>query len=99
MECVYKQAEHGTALRFGPCAELDHAQTPAIPGGAASVCIAATARTQLEAKSEMMVRQAETLEKNMELADIPDTALKVSRIAIGTWAIGGWMWGGTDESE
>ena len=35
----------------------------------------------------------------MELADIPDTALKVSRIAIGTWAIGGWMWGGTDESE
>jgi aryl-alcohol dehydrogenase-like predicted oxidoreductase len=47
----------------------------------------------------MMVRQAETLEKNMELADIPGTSLKVSRIAIGTWAIGGWMWGGTDESE
>jgi aryl-alcohol dehydrogenase-like predicted oxidoreductase len=22
---------------------------------------------------------------------------KVSRIALGTWAIGGWMWGGTDE--
>jgi len=21
---------------------------------------------------------------------------KVSRIALGTWAIGGWMWGGTD---
>ncbi len=38
----------------------------------------------------------ETLEKNMELADIPGTALKISRIAIG---IGGWMWGGTDESE
>jgi len=35
----------------------------------------------------------------MELADIPGTSLKVSRIAIGTWAIGGWMWGGTDESE
>ena len=35
----------------------------------------------------------------MELADIPGTSLKVSRIAIGTWAIGGWMWGGTDEAE
>ena len=27
------------------------------------------------------------------------TPLKVSRIALGTWAIGGWMWGGTDEKE
>ena len=24
---------------------------------------------------------------------------KVSRIALGTWAIGGWMWGGTNEDE
>jgi aryl-alcohol dehydrogenase-like predicted oxidoreductase len=24
--------------------------------------------------------------------------LKVSRIALGTWAIGGWMWGGTNEA-
>jgi aryl-alcohol dehydrogenase-like predicted oxidoreductase len=46
-----------------------------------------------------MVRQAETLEINMELAAIPGTSLKVSRVAIGTWAIGGWMWGGTDEAE
>ncbi len=36
---------------------------------------------------------------NMELVDIPGTSLKVSRIALGTWAIGGWMWGGTDEAE
>ena len=27
------------------------------------------------------------------------TPLKVSRIALGTWAIGGWMWGGTNEDE
>ena len=46
-----------------------------------------------------MARQSETLEVNMELADIPGTSLKVSRVAIGTWAIGGWMWGGTDEAE
>jgi aryl-alcohol dehydrogenase-like predicted oxidoreductase len=23
----------------------------------------------------------------------------VSRIALGTWAIGGWMWGGSDEAQ
>ena len=38
-------------------------------------------------------------QSNVELADIPGTSLRVSRIAIGTWAIGGWMWGGTDEVE
>jgi aryl-alcohol dehydrogenase-like predicted oxidoreductase len=46
-----------------------------------------------------MVRQTETLEINMERIDIPGTSLKVSPIALGTWAIGGWMWGGTDEAE
>jgi aryl-alcohol dehydrogenase-like predicted oxidoreductase len=24
---------------------------------------------------------------------------RISRIALGTWAIGGWMWGGTDEDQ
>lgn len=33
----------------------------------------------------------------MEKTVIPGTDLEVSRIALGTWAIGGWMWGGTDE--
>jgi aryl-alcohol dehydrogenase-like predicted oxidoreductase len=46
-----------------------------------------------------MARQSETLEIDMELTGIPGTSLKVSRVAIGTWAIGGWMWGGTDEAE
>src|ERR1700736_2085968 len=46
-----------------------------------------------------MTRQVETREIDMELAEIPGTLLKVSRVAIGTWAIGGWMWGGTDEAE
>jgi aryl-alcohol dehydrogenase-like predicted oxidoreductase len=44
-----------------------------------------------------MTRQNETL--GMEPIDIPGTSLKPSRIALGTWAIGGWMWGGTDEAE
>jgi aryl-alcohol dehydrogenase-like predicted oxidoreductase len=26
-------------------------------------------------------------------------ALEASHIALGTWAIGGWMWGGTEESD
>src|ERR1700720_3739271 len=46
-----------------------------------------------------MAHQAEALQLNRELTGIPGTSLKVSPIAIGTWAIGGWMWGGTDEAE
>ena len=45
-----------------------------------------------------MTSQAEAIETNMEYVDIPGTGLRVSRVAIGTWAIGGWMWGGTDEA-
>jgi aryl-alcohol dehydrogenase-like predicted oxidoreductase len=35
----------------------------------------------------------------MEQVDIAGTRMKASRVAIGTWAIGGWMWGGSEESE
>ena len=35
----------------------------------------------------------------MEYTIISGTGMNVSRIAQGTWAIGGWMWGGTDERE
>jgi aryl-alcohol dehydrogenase-like predicted oxidoreductase len=34
-----------------------------------------------------------------ETIAIPGTNLNPTRIALGTWAIGGWMWGGTDEAE
>jgi aryl-alcohol dehydrogenase-like predicted oxidoreductase len=46
-----------------------------------------------------MARQAEVLKTGMEFAGIPGTSFELSRVAIGTWAIGGWMWGGTDEAE
>src|SRR3984893_5074120 len=46
-----------------------------------------------------MTDQAEAVRTKMELTAIPGTSLKVSPVAIGTWAIGGWMWGGTDEAE
>jgi aryl-alcohol dehydrogenase-like predicted oxidoreductase len=46
-----------------------------------------------------MTRQAVAIKMSSELTEIPGTSLKVSPVAIGTWAIGGWMWGGTDEAE
>src|SRR6266403_1400116 len=38
-------------------------------------------------------------EVQTESFDIPGTQLRVSRVALGTWAMGGWMWGGTDKRE
>jgi aryl-alcohol dehydrogenase-like predicted oxidoreductase len=46
-----------------------------------------------------MIRKAKALKMNTERTEIPGTSLSVSPVAIGTWAIGGWMWGGTDEAE
>lgn len=33
----------------------------------------------------------------MEYINVTGTELRASRIGLGTWAIGGWMWGGTEE--
>jgi aryl-alcohol dehydrogenase-like predicted oxidoreductase len=33
----------------------------------------------------------------IENVEIPGTGLITSRVGLGTWAIGGWMWGGTEE--
>ena len=46
-----------------------------------------------------MTPEASLLDSHMEYAEISGTSLKPSRVALGTWAIGGWMWGGTDESQ
>jgi len=35
----------------------------------------------------------------METTKLNGIAIEASRVALGTWAIGGWMWGGTDEEE
>jgi len=40
-----------------------------------------------------------TASVSMEYAGIAGTPLTISRVALGTWAIGGWMWGGTDDRE
>ncbi|ODA67418.1 General stress protein 69 [Methyloligella halotolerans] len=35
----------------------------------------------------------------METIEIGNSGLTASRIGLGTWAIGGWMWGGTEEAD
>jgi aryl-alcohol dehydrogenase-like predicted oxidoreductase len=40
--------------------------------------------------------QTTSHEATMEYLAVP---FKLSRIALGTWAIGGWMWGGTNDDE
>src|SRR6266436_5179971 len=53
-------------------------------------------------QSNRMQQQADQMQRPeaaAELVDIPGTALQVSRVALGTWAMGGWMWGGTDERD
>jgi len=35
----------------------------------------------------------------MEQISIGNSGLTTSRVGLGTWAIGGWMWGGTDEAQ
>jgi len=35
----------------------------------------------------------------METIQIPGIKVPSSRIGLGTWAIGGWLWGGTDEQD
>jgi aryl-alcohol dehydrogenase-like predicted oxidoreductase len=53
-------------------------------------------------QSNPMQQQADQIQRPeaaAEFVDIPGTALQVSRVALGTWAMGGWMWGGTDERD
>ena len=35
----------------------------------------------------------------MEFITLSGTKLQASRVSLGTWAMGGWMWGGSDERE
>jgi len=35
----------------------------------------------------------------MEYRPLGESDVKVSAVILGTWAIGGWMWGGTDEAD
>jgi aryl-alcohol dehydrogenase-like predicted oxidoreductase len=48
----------------------------------------------MSASTQLQIPATET-----EFVQIPNTQLKVSRVALGTWAMGGWMWGGSDQRE
>lgn len=39
------------------------------------------------------------MKNGMEHTSIPGLDKKASRIGLGTWAIGGWLWGGTNEQD
>jgi aryl-alcohol dehydrogenase-like predicted oxidoreductase len=49
--------------------------------------------------STALTHRPDELNSRMEFIEIPGTPLVVSRIGLGTWAIGGWMWGGADEAQ
>jgi aryl-alcohol dehydrogenase-like predicted oxidoreductase len=36
---------------------------------------------------------------DIETTSIPDIPIPVSRLGLGTWAMGGWQWGGADDDE
>jgi aryl-alcohol dehydrogenase-like predicted oxidoreductase len=36
---------------------------------------------------------------NIEHTALGDSGISVSKVCLGTWAIGGWMWGGSEEDE
>jgi aryl-alcohol dehydrogenase-like predicted oxidoreductase len=60
----------------------------------ASITTSFLAAAKVELDMSLRSRHAD-----MEFVDIPGTSLRASRIALGTWAIGGWMWGGSDEND
>src|SRR6204780_5956764 len=43
--------------------------------------------------------QLKPREFDTQFINIPATELVVSRVALGTWAMGGLNWGGTDQGE
>ncbi len=47
----------------------------------------------------MSATQLQVPATDTEFVQIPKTQLNVSRVALGTWAMGGWMWGGSDQRE
>jgi aryl-alcohol dehydrogenase-like predicted oxidoreductase len=51
------------------------------------------------AKSTVMISRKTNPKAEMETITIDNIPIRASRIALGTWAMGGWMWGGSDGAE
>lgn len=39
------------------------------------------------------------MKNNIEMTELGKSGVMVSRVCLGTWAMGGWMWGGTEEKD
>src|SRR5579859_7705000 len=52
-----------------------------------------------KSRAHRLAAQSHSGAHDMEYINLGATGLKSSRIGLGTWAIGGWMWGGTDEIQ
>ena len=52
-----------------------------------------------ETRASLMQQPKYTHASYPESVAIPGTQLRISRVGLGTWAMGGWMWGGTDVRE
>ena len=39
------------------------------------------------------------MSREMQTRPIGSSGIEASVVGLGTWAIGGWMWGGTDEAQ
>jgi aryl-alcohol dehydrogenase-like predicted oxidoreductase len=50
-------------------------------------------------KTTYMALKPKALEIDMDFDTIANTPLRVSRVGLRAWAIGGWMWRGTDETQ
>src|SRR5258708_10792176 len=46
-----------------------------------------------------MMNRIGSHQADMAFVEIPGTSMRVSRVALGTWAMGGWMWGGSNEND
>src|SRR5258708_12290026 len=59
----------------------------------------------MECELSTVVQQHRPLDRNtsrdgaMETIQLGNTDIVASRIGLGTWAMGGWMWGGSDEQQ
>jgi aryl-alcohol dehydrogenase-like predicted oxidoreductase len=75
------------------------ADVPPQFGTAANLRVARPANNKNAIARVLKMSQSQANKADMEYVDISGTAIRASRIALGTWAIGGWMWGGSDERE
>lgn len=48
---------------------------------------------------QMLYGVQSTLEGNMEFTTLGKSGVRTSKIGLGAWAIGGWMWGGKDDAQ